>query len=210
MLAQAGEGSVRDSLSALDQAIACCGNTLEAKQVRELLGMFSLESLGEVTQALRRRRCQGDARRGRRAGGQRPQPAAFRARAGSLFPQSSGGADRGRHDASGRRIAAGAGAHARGRQAVHRRRSDAGSEAGAGSVPGFAELAAAAAASGDGIAAADSCGTVAADRGSNCGAGRIGETQPRPLRRLLRRNLRLPCIGSARQQFATDGDFRTR
>ncbi len=52
VLAQAGEGSVRDSLSALDQAIACCGNTLEAKQVRELLGMFSLESLGAVTKAL--------------------------------------------------------------------------------------------------------------------------------------------------------------
>src|SRR5689334_6451422 len=52
VLAQAGEGSVRDSLSALDQAIACCGNKLEGKQVRELLGMFSLESLGTVTQAL--------------------------------------------------------------------------------------------------------------------------------------------------------------
>jgi DNA polymerase-3 subunit gamma/tau len=52
VLAQAGEGSVRDSLSALDQAIACCGNKLEGKQVRELLGMFSLESLGVVTQAL--------------------------------------------------------------------------------------------------------------------------------------------------------------
>jgi DNA polymerase-3 subunit gamma/tau len=52
VLAQAGEGSVRDSLSALDQAIACCGNKLEGKQVRELLGMFSLESLGEVTKAL--------------------------------------------------------------------------------------------------------------------------------------------------------------
>ena len=52
VLAQAGEGSVRDSLSALDQAIACCGNTLEAKQVRELLGMFSLESLGIVAAAL--------------------------------------------------------------------------------------------------------------------------------------------------------------
>ena len=55
VLAQAGEGSVRDSLSALDQAIACCGNTLEAKQVRELLGMFSLESLGAVTKALAER-----------------------------------------------------------------------------------------------------------------------------------------------------------
>ena len=58
VLAQAGEGSVRDSLSALDQAIACCGNKLEAKQVRELLGMFSLESLGKVTAAL----AQGDAK----------------------------------------------------------------------------------------------------------------------------------------------------
>ena len=55
VLAQAGEGSVRDSLSALDQAIACCGNTLEATQVRELLGMFSLESLGTVAKALAER-----------------------------------------------------------------------------------------------------------------------------------------------------------
>src|SRR5579864_7206342 len=59
VLAQAGEGSVRDSLSALDQAIACCGNKLEARQVRELLGMFSLESLGVVTQAL----AEGDAKK---------------------------------------------------------------------------------------------------------------------------------------------------
>src|SRR5579864_2737524 len=42
VLAQMGEGSVRDSLSALDQAIACCGNKLEAAQVRALLGAFSL------------------------------------------------------------------------------------------------------------------------------------------------------------------------
>jgi DNA polymerase-3 subunit gamma/tau len=55
VLAQAGEGSVRDSLSALDQAIACCGNKLEAKQVRELLGMFSLESLGRIATALAER-----------------------------------------------------------------------------------------------------------------------------------------------------------
>src|SRR5438552_2073127 len=52
VLAQAGEGSVRDSLSALDQAIACCGDKLEAAQVRELLGMFSLESMGLVSEAL--------------------------------------------------------------------------------------------------------------------------------------------------------------
>ncbi len=52
VLAQAGEGSVRDSLSALDQAIACCGNKLEAAQVRELLGAFSLDAMAQVTTAL--------------------------------------------------------------------------------------------------------------------------------------------------------------
>jgi len=52
VLAQAGEGSVRDSLSALDQAIACCGSTLSAADVRSLLGMFSLDSLAQVSQAL--------------------------------------------------------------------------------------------------------------------------------------------------------------
>ena len=53
VLAQAGEGSVRDSLSALDQAIACCGAHLHAADVRALLGAFSLESVEKVTQALR-------------------------------------------------------------------------------------------------------------------------------------------------------------
>src|SRR5277367_133473 len=52
VLAQMGEGSVRDSLSALDQAIACCGVKLNAAEVRGLLGMFSLDSLSEVTGAL--------------------------------------------------------------------------------------------------------------------------------------------------------------
>ena len=52
VLAQMGEGSVRDSLSALDQAIACCGSTLHAAEVRELIGAFSLESLEQVTEAL--------------------------------------------------------------------------------------------------------------------------------------------------------------
>ena len=52
VLAQAGEGSVRDSLSALDQAIACCGDTLRAAEVRALLGAFSLDALGQVSQAL--------------------------------------------------------------------------------------------------------------------------------------------------------------
>src|ERR1700676_1826174 len=54
VLAQAGEGSVRDSLSALDQAIACCGTKLDAKEVRALLGTFSLEALAQVTESLTR------------------------------------------------------------------------------------------------------------------------------------------------------------
>jgi DNA polymerase-3 subunit gamma/tau len=52
VIAQAGEGSVRDSLSALDQAIACCGNKIDAAQVRALLGAFSLDAMAQVTNAL--------------------------------------------------------------------------------------------------------------------------------------------------------------
>src|SRR5580700_8052 len=52
VIAQSGEGSVRDSLSALDQAIACCGNKLEAVQVRALLGAFSLDAMAQVSTAL--------------------------------------------------------------------------------------------------------------------------------------------------------------
>jgi len=59
VLAAAGEGSVRDSLSALDQAIACCGQKLDGAEVRALLGAFSLESLEKVTDAL----AAGDGRR---------------------------------------------------------------------------------------------------------------------------------------------------
>ncbi len=52
VLAQAGEGSVRDSLSALDQAIACCGAKLDAAEVRALLGAFGIEALASITDAL--------------------------------------------------------------------------------------------------------------------------------------------------------------
>ena len=52
VIAQAGEGSVRDSLSALDQAIACCGNTLDTAEVRALLGAFSLTAMQQVTESL--------------------------------------------------------------------------------------------------------------------------------------------------------------
>ncbi len=52
VIALAGEGSVRDSLSALDQAIACCGTKLEAGEVRQLLGRFSVQSLERIAEAL--------------------------------------------------------------------------------------------------------------------------------------------------------------
>ncbi len=52
VVAQAGEGSVRDSLSALDQAIACCGTTLHVEEIRSLLGMFGTASLQAVADAV--------------------------------------------------------------------------------------------------------------------------------------------------------------
>jgi len=52
VIAQSGEGSVRDSLSALDQAIACCGSKLEAAAVRALLGAFGIDAMAQVTTAL--------------------------------------------------------------------------------------------------------------------------------------------------------------
>ncbi|MBM3787824.1 MAG: DNA polymerase III subunit gamma/tau [Acidobacteria bacterium] len=54
VLAQAGEGSVRDSLSALDQAIACCGTHLKAEEVRALLGLFGLDALDQVVGSVER------------------------------------------------------------------------------------------------------------------------------------------------------------
>jgi len=52
VLALAGEGSVRDSLSALDQAIACCGKTLRVDDIRALLGVFGTDSLRRVAEAV--------------------------------------------------------------------------------------------------------------------------------------------------------------
>ncbi len=52
VIAQAGEGSVRDSLSALDQAIACCGQTLDVVRHPRLLGVFGVDSLRAVAEAV--------------------------------------------------------------------------------------------------------------------------------------------------------------
>src|SRR5882762_6452920 len=45
VLAEAGDGSMRDALSILDQAIACCGDKLTAEIVRGLVGAVPSETL---------------------------------------------------------------------------------------------------------------------------------------------------------------------
>jgi len=48
MLAEAGDGSMRDALSIMDQAIAACGNELKADNVRGLMGTVSSDVLEEI------------------------------------------------------------------------------------------------------------------------------------------------------------------
>ncbi|MCI0349672.1 MAG: DNA polymerase III subunit gamma/tau [Acidobacteriales bacterium] len=45
LLAEAGDGSVRDALSIMDQAIACCGTTLTPETIRGLVGTVPAEAL---------------------------------------------------------------------------------------------------------------------------------------------------------------------
>ena len=52
MLAEAGDGSMRDALSIMDQAIACCGPTLGADIVRQLVGTVPSEMLEDVMNAV--------------------------------------------------------------------------------------------------------------------------------------------------------------
>jgi DNA polymerase-3 subunit gamma/tau len=52
LLAEAGDGSMRDALSILDQAIACCGGRLTAEVVRQLVGAAPSGVLENVMQAV--------------------------------------------------------------------------------------------------------------------------------------------------------------
>jgi DNA polymerase III subunit gamma/tau len=54
LLAEAGDGSMRDALSILDQAIACCGGTVTADSVRNLVGAAPAHILEEVMQGIAR------------------------------------------------------------------------------------------------------------------------------------------------------------
>src|SRR5262249_32840300 len=52
VIARAAEGSVRDSLSLTEQAVAYCGNQITGEQVRELLGVVPEEVLDELIGAI--------------------------------------------------------------------------------------------------------------------------------------------------------------
>ncbi len=54
LLAEAGDGSMRDALSILDQAIACCGGRVTADSVRNLVGAAPGHILEDVMQAVSR------------------------------------------------------------------------------------------------------------------------------------------------------------
>src|SRR5579864_2778543 len=54
LLARAGDGSMRDALSILDQAIACCGDKLTVEIVRELVGAAPSHIIEELMQAVSR------------------------------------------------------------------------------------------------------------------------------------------------------------
>ncbi|HXW17302.1 MAG TPA: DNA polymerase III subunit gamma/tau, partial [Candidatus Acidoferrales bacterium] len=52
VIARAAEGSLRDSLSLLEQAMAYCGNEITDAQVRELLGVVAEDILDELVDAI--------------------------------------------------------------------------------------------------------------------------------------------------------------
>ena len=54
VLAEAGDGSMRDALSIMDQAIACCGTTLTAEGIRGLVGNIGSEVLEELMDTVNR------------------------------------------------------------------------------------------------------------------------------------------------------------
>ena len=54
MLAEVGDGSMRDALSIMDQAIACCGTSLTGDAVRQLVGAVPSEMLETMMDAVER------------------------------------------------------------------------------------------------------------------------------------------------------------
>ncbi len=55
VIVRAAEGSLRDALSILEQAVAYCGDDIAAAEVRELLGVVSAEVFDELMEAISER-----------------------------------------------------------------------------------------------------------------------------------------------------------
>ena len=66
MIARAAEGSARDGLSILDQAIAHGGGAVTAEQVRDMLGLADRGRIRRLLELVLCRRCGGGAGRARR------------------------------------------------------------------------------------------------------------------------------------------------
>ena len=52
LLAEVGDGSMRDALSILDQAIACCGASLSGETIRQLVGVVPTEIPEQILEAV--------------------------------------------------------------------------------------------------------------------------------------------------------------
>ena len=105
VIARAAEGSARDGLSILDQAIAHGEGQVQAAAVREMLGLADRGRVRRLLEAVLARRCwrgAGPARRGACAGA-RPGFAAARADGNAAFGHARQGRRVGRRAAVGRR-----------------------------------------------------------------------------------------------------------
>ena len=99
LLAEAGDGSMRDALSIMDQAIASAplvngAHTLEASQIRSLMGTVSNQVFENMMEAVKEQNAASMLRAGRTIARRRQQPAANRAANGALSTQLSDGPDR--------------------------------------------------------------------------------------------------------------------
>ena len=91
MLAEVGDGSMRDALSIMDQAIACCGNTLSADVVRGLVGTVASDVLEDVMDAVARNSSEDVLRTIDRLVGGRAERTTLRPADAAILAQCAGG-----------------------------------------------------------------------------------------------------------------------
>ena len=92
VLARAAEGSLRDGLSLLEQAIAYAGDSIGDTQVRELLGVVAESVLDELIESIAEQSCAARARSRASVDRGRSKLATFLPRSHPAFPQSACGA----------------------------------------------------------------------------------------------------------------------